>query len=354
MWKKTVSLKLLNLLGEGSQGSVYKALRLDSQTGLRQVVAVKILHSQTTVDLWRLEFESLSRVRSQYCIQVLSFERHLGRPALILEYVDGISMTDLVQWGHITDGAAHEIMAQLECALKDLHSQGVFHGDLSPQNIMIDRKGRIRLLDFGLANSSENTLRLTPRFAAPERLRGDPSTEASDLYSLGRVEEFLWGQHRTDYLDREPSRRCFQDLQTSPEGLRSVTDLVASALQKKHSQEVYRTESYQASSPRLSQKTAKVFRCGIVLASSLMILATSSASQIKFAKQNQISCLVKTKQWHFLVLNGKPLGYAPADLSLVAGATYRLEWISARGRGSVQIQPKLRHPLVLTDSDFSH
>ena len=80
MWRRNVHLQKLELLGEGSQGQVFKARRLDPQSGLCQTVALKILHSRTAVELWRQEFESLSQIRSPYCVQVHSFERYGRRP----------------------------------------------------------------------------------------------------------------------------------------------------------------------------------------------------------------------------------------------------------------------------------
>src|ERR1035437_9654097 len=113
LWN-SIGFELLELLGEGSQGSVYKALRSDRSSGLRQIVAVKILHSKTAVSLWRQEFESLSRVRSNYCVQVLSFEWFKRRPALILEFVEGASLAQLGQMCILNDDEIYEISAQLQ------------------------------------------------------------------------------------------------------------------------------------------------------------------------------------------------------------------------------------------------
>ena len=200
-----IRLHLRKVIGEGGQGRVYEAVRLDPSTNLRQTVAVKLLHSRTSVDLWRKEFSSLAEVRSPYCVRVLSFERVRGRPALILEHVRGVSLTE---WHRAQIGSPEcrdEILAQVHAGLRDLRAQGSYHGDLSPNNVMIDDRGGIRLLDFGLANGHGADLRCTPEFAAPERLRGAPPEYASDLYSLGQLQTFLGGPRSPELFAEDPA-----------------------------------------------------------------------------------------------------------------------------------------------------
>src|SRR3954471_20522810 len=109
MWRQEIRTQLKELLGEGGQGCVFKALRTDRESRLSQTVAVKILHSKTAVELWRKEFESLHRVRSPYCVQVLSFERVRGRPALILEYIEGVSLAALGRTCYLSEPDLTEI-----------------------------------------------------------------------------------------------------------------------------------------------------------------------------------------------------------------------------------------------------
>src|SRR5690348_4746918 len=117
MWWSSVRIQRLELLGEGGQGRVYKALRHDRATGLTQTVALKILHSKTAVDLWRHEFESLARVQSAYCVRVLYFERFRGRPALVLEHIEGASLAQLSHSFLLDARDLDEIRAQLEQAV---------------------------------------------------------------------------------------------------------------------------------------------------------------------------------------------------------------------------------------------
>jgi serine/threonine protein kinase len=351
MFNKDVSLKILNLLGEGSQGSVYKALRRDRRAGLEQLVAVKILHSQITVEHWRLEFESLARVRSRYCVQVLSFERQRGRPALVLEYVDGITLAELIQSYAFKDDEVGELLAQLECALQDLHGQSVLHGDLSPQNIMIDRKGCIRLLDFGLANCSDQELRLTPRFAAPERLNGATPTVSTDIYALGRIEELLSGRARECYVHPDPNQRKLQSIQPRADRQSQLAETVDRVLAARAAARECVTECF---TPAPKPRRFKASPAATLAAAISMLLTTSTASQLNRGAEIFVNCSVRTQTWHYLILNGKPIGYAPANLPLVVGASYELAWISVQGHGTVHLHPDNTRPLRLTDSDFSH
>jgi serine/threonine protein kinase len=350
MWP-AIRFEILELLGEGSQGRVFKALRRDRGAGLQQVVAVKILHSKTAVGLWRQEFESLAKVNSPYCVRVLSFERLERRPALVLEYVEGVSLAQLGQTCWLAPEDVQEIVAQLEYALKDLHRQHVFHGDLSPQNVLLDIQGQVKVLDFGLANSSTNQARVTPRFAAPERMRGEPSSAAADLFSLGRIEDFLLGAEKTNspYLFSEARARRFQDLSPCRERQKQLAVKVAALLQKLRANAGAKTQTQTVR--RQKPSGWKPLVLGTI--TSLMVLATSSASQSSSFKPAAL-LKVRTKKWHYLLLNGHPLGYSPLSISIEPGVSAHLQWISADGRGEIHLRLKSLEMRTLEDSDFSH
>jgi serine/threonine protein kinase len=351
MWQRTIRFKKLELLGEGGQGRVYKALRQDAQAKLRQIVALKILHSKTAVDLWRQEFESLSRVRSPYCVQVLSFERIARRPALVLEYVAGVSLAQLGQTCWLDREDLDELCAQLECALKDLHQQGIFHGDLSPQNVLLDQDGRVRVLDFGLANCSEVSLRVTPQFASPERLMGAPVTVATDLFSLGRVMEFLGiplHSART-YLHTQPEQRSFQDLRPCSKRQRSLAKKVLELIERRKRGADLKTQTQAGQRPKTW--SCKGFLVGTI--TSVLFLTASSASQGNSPARLAVLRL-RTEKWHYFLLNDRPVGYSPLSIPLESEKPYKLKWISADGRGTRDIALKAFETRTLEDRDFSH
>lgn len=352
MWRRSVHLKISECLGEGQQGSVFKALRIDPQTDLRQIVAVKILHSETAVELWQREFESLSRIRSPYCVQALAFDRLGGRPTLVLEYVDGISLTRLVRANRLKESLIEEILAQLEHALRDLHARELFHGDLSPGNVLIDRQGRTRLLDFGLANSHANLMRLTPEFAAPERLAGGPATWAADLFSVGRLEQFMKGSSLThletnDYLHLSPQKRQTRGHKPETNRQQELGTLVAEIQDLDRIANAFRTQT------QIQPKRTTLPRTLIAGLSFLFISISSSASfPHKIPETAHLN--VRTKLWHRFTINGRDIGYAPLEISVPAETELRVVWTNPRGHGSKCVSLHPGQTLWLEDRDFSH
>ena len=181
----------MEVLGEGSSGTVYKAEKQDESGQISTIVALKVLNSNELTDVWRREFQSLKQVRSHNCVHVFGFERVMDKPALSLEYVEGLSLQELTGYGVLKSNLISEITCQILSGLEDLWEQGLFHGDLSPANILVSTSGVVKLLDFGLGNRSETKTLATPHFTAPEVSLGKGTARSSDLYSLGRVIEYL-------------------------------------------------------------------------------------------------------------------------------------------------------------------
>jgi serine/threonine protein kinase len=354
MWKSGIRYEIQELLGEGSQGSVYKALRRDRRSGLTHTVAAKILHSKNAVELWRREFESLSRVRSAYCVQVHAFERLEGRPALILEYVEGVSLYQLADAVFLSAPQVAELVAQIECGLLDLHKYGVFHGDLSPHNVLVDKHGRIRLLDFGLANCEGHAIRLTPEFAAPERIAGGRADFASDVFSLGRIEQFLLGKKpsldtESPYLNVMPAERRLREIAPSLDRQNELGLRVAELIERRERARAVQTRTIGLETSAAPSLTARI----VGLITSGLVMAASGASPSTVL--GRISPLhIRTEKWVYVSLNGSPLGYSPLSVPLASGKSYKLEWLSAEGRGEKHVKVEAGRELTLTDRDFSH
>ncbi len=353
MWLNSIHYENMELLGEGAQGRVFKALRKDRHTQLSETVALKILHSETAVELWKREFESLRRVRSPYCVQVLSFDRVDGRPALILEYVDGISLNQLMRTCILENSDIREICAQIECALLDLHAFGVYHGDLSPANVLVDRTGQIRLLDFGLANGGGPNARLTPQFASPERLAGEAPSLLSDLYSLGCIESFLSETplnqaHRPEYLSPEPSLRRPLFRRSDPSVKYQLGQKVDSCLRRAQWSRQFKTRTQQ-----LIQPLSRVRSWIAIPTVALFALSTSSASLINVS-ESRAYIKVRANKWVHVKAPGYGSGYAPVDLNVPANQSVVLQWRTSGGRGQKTITLAPGSTLTLKDRDFSH
>lgn len=340
MWNQGIHYERLELLGEGGQGRVFKALRKDRATGLSETVALKILHSETAVELWKKEFESLRRVRSPYCVQVLSFDRVQRRPALILEFVDGVSLLQLGRSCVLDCEDVKEISAQIEAALEDLNRFGAVHGDLSPANVLVGRDGRIKLLDFGLANTSGVHARLTPEFASPERLAGGVPTIQDDLFSLRRIESFLLG--RTHGSSRDKS-----GILPDPRAQEILARKVSEYLKRKQWTQRFKTRTQQ-----VLFKPVRRFQRALGLSLTGLALITASSAATNKESPLAATLLVRTLKWHRFTVNGRDAGYSPLNIVIPAREIIQLGWKNARGTGHRQLILDPGQHLLLEDRDL--
>jgi len=182
--------RLLQKIGEGSFGSVYRAWDPE----LEREIAIKILHQRiSNSDLrQRLlrEGRALAKVKHANVVNVLAVESHGDRVGLCMEFIRGETL-DAVRRTHGTLNA-REAMAIVEdvCrALAAVHRAGFVHRDVKARNVMREQGGRIVLMDFGTGRAMEQTagaaIAGTPVYMAPEVLAGAPATPVSDVYSVG-------------------------------------------------------------------------------------------------------------------------------------------------------------------------
>lgn len=346
MWSAHVKLRLGRLLGEGDQGRVYEGLRIDPTTGLRQTVAVKVLHSRTAVDLWRREFSSLAAVRSPHCVRVLSFERVGGRPALVLELVRGVS---LVRWRDSGLGSAddaREILAQVHAGLIDLRDSASYHGDLSPNNVMIDDRGAIRLLDFGLANGSGEQTRCTPEFAAPERRAGLSPAYASDLYSLGCLGAYLCESWPIgSLLDVNPTKRLPPADAPDPERARAIGRKVHALLARGDDGRVGPTEGLPG---------AVRGRAVGLLAIAAALFALNLPSPQSVARPGFGTLTLVTESWCEARVDGRTIGFAPVSVPVTSHELHLVECAGPGGTARRHVRVKPGERQRLHDRDFSH
>ncbi len=208
-------LDMLELLGHGGMGAVYKA----RQTKLDRMVAVKIIRPETTGDpafaeRFMREARTLARLNHPGIVAVHDFGE-IDAPELaggtspqsasrtlfyfIMEYVDGANLRQLMQAGQLSPELAVNIVPQVCEALQFAHDEGVVHRDIKPENILLDSKGRVKIADFGLAKIAGRTVDEwtltgthqvmgTPRYMAPEQMAGSRTVDhRADIYSLGVV-----------------------------------------------------------------------------------------------------------------------------------------------------------------------
>jgi serine/threonine protein kinase len=228
-------LEILELLGQGGMGAVYKA----RQVALERVVALKILTSLPANDpgfaeRFMREARALARLSHPHIVAVHEFGQTQDLHYLIMEYVDGPSLRQIERAARLTPPQALRIIPQICEALQFAHDEGVVHRDIKPENILLDRKGRVKIADFGLAKifgretppshlTGAKDVMGTPHYMAPEQIeRPQEVDHRADIYSLGVVfYEMLTGELPLGRF-ASPSRKADLDVRLDQVVLRTL------------------------------------------------------------------------------------------------------------------------------------
>ena len=186
--------RIVSLLGRGGMGEVYRATDLT----LSQPVALKFLPDtgadhQRSLERFHSEVRIARQVSHPNVCRVYDVGEADGMPYISMEYVDGEDLASLLQRiGRLPADKALEIARKICAGVAAAHDKGVIHRDLKPANIMLDRRGNVVVMDFGLAAVADQLRGAearsgTPAYMAPEQLRGEQVTAKSDIYALGMV-----------------------------------------------------------------------------------------------------------------------------------------------------------------------
>ena len=242
-------LELLECLGRGGMGVVYKA----RQPKLNRLVALKILAPERERDpafavRFTHEAQALAKLNHPSIVAVYDFGVADGLYYLLMEFVDGVSLGQLLHSGRLSPREALAIVPQICDALQYAHDAGIVHRDIKPENILLDRKGRVKVADFGLAKlvgsaSSDGTngtkgtdgrgevvttteaghVMGTPPYMAPEQSEHPSDVDhRADIYSLGVVfYQMLTGElPKGDFVP--PSKRVVVDVRLDEVVLRAM------------------------------------------------------------------------------------------------------------------------------------
>jgi tRNA A-37 threonylcarbamoyl transferase component Bud32 len=184
-------------IGTGGYSEVWEA----HDTVLDRPVAVKLLHAEharhaETLLRFRTEAQLAARLSDANLARVYDFSDTAsdGTPYLVMEFVDGPTLAQVLRRGPLTPAATMDMLAQAASGLRAAHAAGMVHRDIKPSNIMLAPGNVVKITDFGLSHTLASApitrsgmVAGTPGFMAPERAAGVRATAASDLYALGVV-----------------------------------------------------------------------------------------------------------------------------------------------------------------------
>lgn len=354
-------------LGEGLNSVVWRATRLDFSGETRRTVALKLPKEQTSVSFLRREFETLQRVNSIYCARVIAWESFGEQSALALEWIDGITLLELAQKISLSVIVCDEIVRQIYLGLQDLRSADLFHGDLHPSNVMIDRDGRVRLIDFASGRTADGRMQATPAFVAPEIWLGQDFSFEADLFALGVIGQHLKDGFRNlptstlpsnsrDLLRANPSARRYDlehDLERSHASAIAQSQLAAAVARVQASPNFVGTELVDPASFRKvpsRPKSPALFRIALglslIMAATLPVRAEAPAESLTQAA----GLIVRSENWVQLSVNGKAAGFAPLVITNLRPGNHRISWKSASGAGEWRFQVKAGDVVRLAES----
>ncbi len=251
---KFSQLEILELVGKGGMGAVYKA----RQKELDRVVALKILppgigNDPAFAGRFAREAKALAKLNHPGIVTIYDFGRADGLYYFLMEFVDGVNLRQLLHAGRVSPREALAIVPQICDALQFAHDQGIVHRDIKPENILLDRRGRVKVADFGLAKlvaavcdrpdsvgeeqrrsqtaatgelTAAGKVMGTPNYMAPEQKEHpDAVDNRADIYALGVVFYQMLTGDLPDEKIEPPSAKVQIDVR--------LDEIVLRALEKK-------------------------------------------------------------------------------------------------------------------------
>lgn len=244
---KFPQLEIIELLGRGGMGAVYKV----RQKSLQRVVALKILppavsNEPAFAERFTREARALGRLNHPGIVTVYEFGESNGLFFFLMEFVDGVNLRQMLDAGRVSPREALAIVPQICDALQYAHDQGIVHRDIKPENILVDRRGRVKVADFGLARlmgldvesslsgqsksgaesatlTEAGKIMGTPQYMAPEQKERPLEVDhRADIYALGVVfYQLLTGELPATRIE-PPSRKVQIDVRLDEIVLRTL------------------------------------------------------------------------------------------------------------------------------------
>ena len=196
--------EIIEEIGKGGMGKVYKAFDRDVNENIAlKIIRPEIASNSEIITRFQNELKMARKIAHRNVCKMYDLGKDGEIKFISMEYVPGEDLkTTIKRMGPLTIGKAIYVAKQMCEGLAEAHRLGVIHRDLKPRNIMVDRDGNARIMDFGLAISHEvkevtdsRVMLGTPHYMSPEQVSGKPTDQRSDIYSLGIIMfEMLTGQ----------------------------------------------------------------------------------------------------------------------------------------------------------------
>ena len=214
--------KILKRIGEGGSGQVFRAKDRETAT----IVALKV-YAEGSASRFLREAAVVAEIDHPHIVRVRDHGVHNGRPYLVMDFVEGVPLFQVLRRGPLPEKAALRIGMKLAETLGFLHSRNIIHRDLKPSNIMLKKGGEPVIVDFGFMKSYADDYDLlqvgstlgTPAYMAPELVEGDldETDERTDIFSLGAViYEMLSGERAFPAPDPERVFRQILRMRPTP------------------------------------------------------------------------------------------------------------------------------------------
>ncbi len=231
--------KVIEAIAEGAMGVVYRAERIK----LGRIVAIKVMHESLPAELssrqrFEIEAMAMAKLEHPHCAAVLDVGVHEDRPYVVMDFVSGDNLKDVLDKRKLPIIRVVEIMRQVLSGLAHAHELGIIHRDIKPANIVLSQKAglgdHVKVLDFGLARlggraKTEPALTVgmvvgTPSYMAPEQCTGGAVDARTDLYACGvMLFELLTNQKPFVSVNDDPVEVVRMHIQQPPPTLADQT-----------------------------------------------------------------------------------------------------------------------------------
>ena len=220
--------EILSLIGRGAMGTVYKARDpyIDRMVALKRISLSEFLPDDQKEEFkarFFVEARAAGGLKHPNIVTIHDVDEAGGVPFMAMEFLEGGSLSKLMkEQGALPMDEASAIVRQVALGLAYAHERGIVHRDIKPDNILLDRNGRVVITDFGAAHLNTSDLTRTgevlgtPHYMSPEQILGDPVDGRSDLFSLGVV-FYLLVTGRRPFKGDTVSSVCYHIIHSSPE-----------------------------------------------------------------------------------------------------------------------------------------